>query len=186
MLPNDLPVLSEEDKETLIKPLTKWEVYSTLLSMPRGKSPGPYGLNVELYVFYWNYIGDLLFKAIDQFFNSALLSSSWGQTTIVLIPKKDNPILPYDFCPISFCNICYKIITKIFANRFKAVIHKIVGPEQNGFIPGQVTFDNIIAAQEIAYSLEYDFPAHPRMMIKIDIEKAFDSIEWLAILAILR
>lgn len=74
---------------------------------------------------------------------------------------------------------------KILANQLKYFIHKIVGPKQNGFIPGRGTFDNIIAAQDIAHSLGYNFPVHPRMILKVDIEKAFDTIEWSVILATL-
>lgn len=50
------------------------------------------------------------------------------------------------------------------------MIHKLVGPKQNGFILGHGTFDTIIVVQEIACSLESDFPA-PRIILKIDIEK---------------
>lgn len=114
--------------------------------MPRGKSPGPDGLNVEFYIFYWNTIGDHLFNAINQFFIEGILPPSWGQTLVVLIPKKDNPFLTSDFRPISLYNVCYKIVTKILANRLRSVILKIVGPEQNGFLPGRGTYDNIIAA----------------------------------------
>lgn len=34
------------------------------------------------------------------------------------------------------------------------MIHKLIGPEQAGFILGRGTFDNIIVAQEIAHSIE--------------------------------
>lgn len=57
-IPNDLPTLSEKDIEQLIRPVTKWEVFAALSSMPRGRSPGPDGLNVEFYLYYWNLIGD--------------------------------------------------------------------------------------------------------------------------------
>lgn len=51
-LPDDLGALSEEDKEVLIKPLSKREVHRTLLSIPRSKSPSTDYVNVEFYVFY--------------------------------------------------------------------------------------------------------------------------------------
>lgn len=103
-------------------------------------------------------LGTLFLMLLLIFSNDASLPPSWGQTSVVLIPKKDNPNLPSDFRPISLCNVCYKIITKILANRLKSIIHKIVGTEQNGFIPMHGAFDNIIAAQEIAHSIEYEFP----------------------------
>lgn len=83
-----------------------------------------------------------------------------------------------DFRPISLCKVYYKVIAKILANRLKFVIHSLVGPEENGFLLGCGAYDNIISAQEIAHSLEIDSSAHPRMIIKIDIEKAYDTTEW--------
>lgn len=117
-----------------------------------------------------------------------MIPHSWGQTFVALIPKQENPIYVTAFCPISFFNICYKVISKILTNRLKYVIHKLVGPEQNGFIPERGASNNIIAAREIAYSLEIDTHAtHPfKMILKIDIEKPFNIVEWIAILATLQ
>lgn len=75
-----------------------------------------------------------------------MLPRSWGQTFVTLIPKKDNHVLVIDFQLISLCNVCYKVILKILANRLLSVIISLVNPEQNGFIPGRGAFDSIITA----------------------------------------
>lgn len=67
---------SKEDKMALTKPLSLREVRRTLFSIPQGKSLGQDGLNVKFYLFYCNIIGDYLFQAINQFFNTALLPPS--------------------------------------------------------------------------------------------------------------
>lgn len=82
---------------------------------------------------------------------------SWGRTFVTLIPQNDSQQLVTDFYPISLCNVSYKVITKILANHLKNVISKLVGHEQSAFLVGRSTFDNIIAAQEIAHSLEFDY-----------------------------
>lgn len=74
--------------------------------MSHGKSLGPDGLTVEFYVFYWNVLADLLFKAILDFFLTFNLPKSWGKTFVVLIPKKENPTSVINFRPISLCNVC--------------------------------------------------------------------------------
>lgn len=184
---DDFATLSDEDRDDLISLLSKREVLSTLKSMGRGKSPGPDGLTVEFYVFYWNVIGDALFQAISDFFTTLTLPKSWGKTFVVLIPKKNNPVSVTDFRPISLCNVCYKVISKFLSTRLKRILPKLVSMEQSGFLPGRTAFDNIIAVQEVAHSLESDTSnPPPRMIAKIDIEKVFDTIEWSAILATLQ
>lgn len=96
-LPNNLPVLAEMDREILTRPISKREVFKTLKSMPRGKSLGPDGINVEFYLFYWNQIGDYFFNAISYFFNSYHLHHSWGKTYVALIPKKSQSCFDYWF-----------------------------------------------------------------------------------------
>lgn len=120
-LPTDLPQVSTVEGEQLTSKITMKEVHEALFSFPTGKSPGPDGLNVEFYRFYWNEIGDTLYAAIRYFFDHSVLPNNWGRTFITLIPKKPNPNHASDYRPISLCNVCYKIISKILANRLKNV-----------------------------------------------------------------
>lgn len=155
---DDFVVLEDVDRVDSIRPISKREVYQTLKFMPPGKSPGPDGLNVVFYIFYWNLIRDHFLKAITYFFNTCNLPSSWVKTFVTLIPKKYNPLFVSDFHPISLCNVCYKVISKTLSNRLKRVMHKLIEPEQTGFLSSCGSFDNVIVAQEIAHSLEFDFP----------------------------
>lgn len=77
-----------------------------------------------------------------------------GKPFVALIPKKTNSIYVTDFRPISLCNVCYEVISKMLANHLKSMIHTLFGPKQARLIPGRGVVDNIIAAQEIAHSLE--------------------------------
>lgn len=56
------------------------------------------------------------------------------------------------------------------------MLPKLIGPEQYGFLVDRFTFNNILAIQEIVHSIETDRINPHRMLIKIDIEKAFDTI----------
>ena len=83
---------------------------------------------------------------------------------------------------ISLCNVSYKIIAKVLA---KPLLAKLIVTKQAGFITGRSPTNNIITVQEVAYSLEQDTTNPHTMLIKVDIEKAYDALEWKAILAIL-
>ncbi|XP_039116586.1 uncharacterized protein LOC120252479 [Dioscorea cayenensis subsp. rotundata] len=184
VLPDDLPMVSYSEGEALIKEVSKKEVFDALLSLPTGKSPGPDGFNVEFYRFYWTEIGDLIFAAIRYFFEHSVMPNSWGRTYVALIPKKSNPQSPADFRPISLCNVCYKLISKILANRLKYILPNLIGKEQCGFVHGRTPFDNIITLQEVAHSIDNDNNP-PRMLIKLDIAKSYDTMSWSAILVTL-
>lgn len=71
----------------------------------------------------------------------------------------------------------YKLISKILANKLQSFIGRIVDPSQSEFIPNRQTLDNIILASELIKGYGRK-SLLPRMMIKIDPMKAYDSVEW--------
>lgn len=92
---DDFSTLFELDKDALTKPISKGVVYRILRSIPRGKGPGPDGLGLEFYLFYWSIIGDQLFNDVSYFFQTSKIPKAWGKTFVVLIPKKDSPQICY-------------------------------------------------------------------------------------------
>ena len=67
-LTDDLPKISPEDKDILVRPVTVREVCQTLKSMAKGKSMDPNGLNVEFDLYYWNVVGKHLYIGLSIIF----------------------------------------------------------------------------------------------------------------------
>ncbi|KAJ0983738.1 hypothetical protein J5N97_002094 [Dioscorea zingiberensis] len=89
--PDDFPSLSEEQQYSLIRPVTKHEIYKTLSSMQPGKSPGPNGMNAEFFKIHWNIIGESVFRAIDHFFYSWYASKQLESNPYMPCSKEGKP-----------------------------------------------------------------------------------------------
>lgn len=92
------------------------ELYDIVRHMRNNASPGLDGLNAAFYKSVWPWIKQDVSKLVTDFYSSGHFSDDINKTFIALIPKKDQPIIPQDFRPISLCNVIYKIIAKSLAN----------------------------------------------------------------------
>lgn len=111
--------------------------------MAPDKALGPDGFNVAFYKEHWDIVGDEISGTVIDVFNDGIASDSINVTNIVLIPKKSNPSLRSEFRLISLCNVLYKLISKVIANRMKPFLDHIIDPSQSAFIAGSSIFGKI-------------------------------------------
>jgi len=100
-------------------------------------------------------------------------------TFIALIPKTDNLTSFEDFRPISLCNCLYKIISKVISIRLKVILSKHISREQFGFLKGRQIHEAIGVAQEGLHTIKTKKLRAD--VIKLDLSKAFDRVNWLYI-----
>ena len=72
----------------------------------------------------------------------------------------------------------YKVATKIIVGRIRPLLVGLVSPLQTAFIPGRKGVDNAIIFQELIHSMSKKKGKEGVMAIKIDLEKAYDHLEW--------
>ena len=97
---------------------------------------------------------------------------------MVLIPKVAHPELITQFHPINFCNTLYKLLSQIIVQRLKPYTAKVINPCQVKFVPGRRTSDNIILVQEVIRTLKSRWGQAGYVALKLDLEKAYDRLEW--------
>lgn len=100
------------------------------------------------------------------------------KTLIYLIPKNKDTSSLKNFRPIGLCNTSYKLVTKIIINRNKPFLRSIIGYTQTNFLIGRRTLDNATIMQEFITYFGKIKGKKVGMMLKINLEKAFDRPEW--------
>ncbi|CAJ2644561.1 unnamed protein product [Trifolium pratense] len=171
--------VTEEDNHLLMAPLTKIELQQALFQMHPDKSPGPDGFNPAFYQRFWEHCGDDIFVAASAWLERGYFPSSLNETNICLIPKCDNPTSMKDLRPISLCNVLYKIVSKVLANRLKLCLDKCVSQEQSAFVEGRSILDNALIAIEVIHAMKRKTKGYRgELALKIDISKAYDKVDW--------
>ena len=178
----DMPSIGLSNLEA---PISEEEVWKTISSLPSDKAPGPDGFTGKFYKGCWQIIKLDIMAAISaiwsrKFDNFELLNSAY----ITLLPKKEDPSCIKDYRPISLVHSFAKLVTKILANRLAGTLDQLVSPNQSAFIKGRFILDNFMLVHQTTKFLHQQ--KQPRILLKLDINKAFDSVSWPFLLEVMK
>ncbi|VFQ70483.1 unnamed protein product [Cuscuta campestris] len=176
-------ILNLEQQMSLVRPFNSQQVKEVLFSIPTNKSPGLDGYGSGFFKGQWN-VGELVTKAVLDFFKEGQTLRQVNATNLTLLPKVTDPKWPSEYRPIACCNTIYKVISKLISMRLREVLPDIVDLNQGAFVQERELIHNILICQEIAKGYNRkNFSA--RCMMKLDIQKAYESVDWKAIKGIL-
>ena len=168
----DLDVLDEEGKAQLDGNVNEEEVEVSVAAGSTGKSPGPDGLPYEFYQTFTAFLTPILTKVFNSQLKKSVMTRSFRQAKMKLIPKVKSTPRPDEFRPISLQNVDYKIMSRVFANRLTPVLDKIVSARQFCAVRNRQICDMI---QEFLSVIEttdkFNMDAY---MLNFDIFKAYD------------
>ncbi|CAN0900942.1 Transposon TX1 uncharacterized 149 kDa protein [Linum grandiflorum] len=100
-----------------------------MFSMHPDKATGPDGFNPGFYQKFWHVVGGQITESCRHWLERGELPSYIQETTIVLLPKGDAPESMKDWRPISLCNVLYRLVAKVLANRLRRIMPNVVSEE---------------------------------------------------------
>ncbi|KAL6576888.1 hypothetical protein OROMI_011164 [Orobanche minor] len=168
-------IITHEQNDMLCFIPTIDEIRSCVFDMEGDSVAGPDDFGIKFFQFCWDIISSDVFDAVVDFFSGSPMPRAFTMTTISLIPKNNNPQSWKDFRPISLCNSTYKIISKILSKRLANILPSFINSAQSGFVKGRNITDNILTAHEVTHDISQSMT---NTIIKLDMEKAYDRINW--------
>lgn len=119
--------------------------------------------------------------------NSGKILSGLNHTSITLIPKVKSPKYVTEFHAIALCNILYKLMSKVLANRLKKVLPHIISKSQSAFQLDKEILDNILVAFETPHHMKMKKTRKVgHMALKLDMSKACGKLEWIFLQRIMK
>ena len=176
--------LESEEIFKMNVPISKEDLFQTLKSCSDSAS-GPDGIPYSLIKLTWNYFGELLINAWNFSKEIKELTHSHRSSYLRLIPKegKDHTQIK-NWRPITLSNCDFKIITKTLSKKLTLAVANTISSTQVAYIPGRQITNNLhLILHMIEKSPEEDVSG---MLVSLDAEKAFDSVEHWFIKAILK
>ena len=170
--------LIDVEKECISHMVTDEEIFTAIWSLKAFKAPGPDKLYAGFFQRFWHLVGGSVREEVKNVFRERKVPDYLNKTNIVLIPKNQGLESISNFRPISLCNSVYKIVSKIIVSRIRPLLDQLISPTQAAFVPGRRGVDNAIVVQEIIHTMGKAKGNVGYMALKIDLEKAYDKLEW--------
>lgn len=104
------------------------------------KAPGPDSMSPIFFQKYWDVVGTSAVTSVLQILRTRETPNDLNETFICLIPKVNCPQKITKFCPISLCNVVYKLVSKVLANRLKKILPEVISEFQSTFCPWEANY----------------------------------------------
>ena len=176
---SDLPAkITGEMAAYLEQSFSEEEITDALAQMCPTKAPGPDKFPAVFFQNHWNSVKEGVITTCLHILNEGGNLAPLNHTFIVLILKVKKPRKVNEFRPISLCNVIYRIIAKVMANRLKKNLNDIISPTQSAFVLNRLISDNIIIGYECLNKIRLSRSKRQGLVaLKLDISKAYDRVE---------
>lgn len=175
------PLVTSDMAAELAENFTAEEVRDALFQMHPGEAPGPDGMSALFYQNIWEVVGENVVTTVLRYLNNEENLSEINHTYIILIPKNKICEVPADYRSISLCNMVYKVVAKVLANRLKKFLPCVIHESHSGFVPGRLITDNTLVACECFHYMRKKKKGLKGnyLSLKLDMSKAYHRVECL-------
>ena len=184
--------VGNKEAQILEKDTNELEIAKAINDSKNNTAPGIDGIPYEFYKFWLKkheqYKGNednptvkkvesitwILRKVYNEIENDNLYNDNFVLGTMTLLYKKKDRQRIENYRPITLTNTDYKIYTKSIVDKLGKIIHKIIHPNQAGFIPGRNIHDHTRLTRSMVHYCEI----HEKngYVLSLDQEKAYDKI----------
>lgn len=172
-------VVTENMNEMLDKESNAMEIREALFNIHPTKAPRPDIFHAIFFQTFWEIVGGDVVALVQNWWRGNIRLNDINRTYISLIPKCNELKLITEYRPISCCNVIYKIISKVLANKLKYFLGDIISLNQSAFIPKRLITDNALIAFEVFHAMKNNrSPNNISFALKLDMSKAYNRIEW--------
>jgi len=160
----------------IISRASEEEVKKAVWMCEGSKSPGPDGYNFNFIKHNWEALKQNILDAVHFFQESGRMPKGSNASSITLVPKVKDPSMLDHYRPISLVGSLYKIISKVLSCRMKKVLPSVIDECQSAFLKDRGLLDSVLVANEVIEELKRC--GRSGLCLKIDYEKAYDSVSW--------
>jgi hypothetical protein len=180
-----IPSLVTDDINAVLTVLPSHsEIKNAVFALNKDSAPGPDGFGAFFFQHYWDIVKVDVINAVLEFFTSSWILPGFNSNIISLLPKFPEASSIDQYRPIAMANFKFKIISKILADRLASIMPGLISEEQKGFIHGRDIKDCLCIASE-ATNFLHNKSFGGNLALKIDITKAFDTLDWNFLLKVL-
>lgn len=161
------------------------EIWDAVCSLLADSAPCIDGFTGHFFQGCWSIVEANMIDMILGFFTGDYLHPRVTATLLMMIPKVSRPRALMDFRPISLSTFVSKVIYGILASRLSKYLPEIIDEHQFGFVQGRSIHESIELAQKMVADIDRRTEGG-NIILKYDMSKAYDRVEWRFLLRALR
>ena len=168
--------LNMEDNLSLIADISEEEIQEAVWQCDGSKSPGPDHYNFNFIKQSWGFMKNEIVVAVALFLEMGVIPKGCNASFIALLAKVRDLVKLNQYIPISLEGALHKIISEVLSNKIKNVLSSVINESQLAFLKDRGMLDSVLMANEVVEDLRRN--KRSGMCLKVDYEKAYDSVRW--------